>query len=75
MSAVTVFALALNSLPSIGLAAPISVTASPVAQRSGSGDYVQSFLDLFAHVSDVFSYYQDALASEGYLATSCDPTC
>jgi hypothetical protein len=77
--------LELTSLPATGWAAPISMErtatlsslpiGAPLSNQTSSTDFGVSVLDIFAVVADRQSAYQDAVATEAFLATACTQPC
>ena len=75
LCAVTMFALALTSLPTTGLAAPIWAPVTSAPQPSVVNNPLRALLNATVQEAAALRSSLDAVYSDSYIATACDPTC
>jgi hypothetical protein len=75
LAALTVFALALTSLPSTSLASPLWSPATSASQPSTAANPLRSLVNVFAREGATLWSSLDAVYSDAYVATACTPSC
>jgi len=75
LMAVTAFALAMTSLPSTSLAAPIWAPISSASQPTVADNPLRSLLGVPAAESASMWQALNAVYSDSYVSTACDPPC
>ncbi len=74
-TAVTIFALALCSLPSTGLAAPLWSPVTAARQPTIAANPLRSLANIFAQEAASLWSAMDAMYSDSYVVTACEPNC